>query len=1485
MSDKNLERLSRKRKSLKLKHRVRDLGCLLCLAGTVSHSAYPTPTIKQLEEAYDKSQWDEASEMAHEILLSRPNTAEAKLRGAYALFQKGYSNAALLFLRRMTPTEWKQIPKGYERLTEIVSLFQKKVPLEELPSFYENITPEQVSPNLREEVRYAIGRKAFEKKNFPTAKKYLNEIGRSSRFFGEARYLLATIAVIQKDYTLAAQEFSRIFEVGVFDQATEFWKDFSSQTSKDWGPSVRVELDQDFLAANERLGELAIVGVARVQYATKEFENALRNYERIGKNSRYYPRVCLERIWTLLSLGRNDEAEAAAQQLAFADNTFESIEAGPLRALILTDSGKTEAARQSLDGFFRAYKTSKAALQKYKIVNNPTLLPEFMKHDLELDQRISVRTTFANNLEAEITKLNGEDRGVFPVYYSVAGSLDPFMSDSRNEMNKFSLEHVDRRLQDLEKLYAQAKLIKVETYLEDREKLRAEFNAVTVTDPEKQKEHDQRLTQLLENAVKEADEVADRNKFRNLNLEFRQSELLWELSSAHAILFQTSNSKTDDDLATTLKERSVKMVEEIVRSSPTYSRRGQVLFFAGFAEIDVGRSAEGIKKLRDFVQQYPKDPHVADAYRILADIDFDANRFGPAEASYRKVLEWPDSNIVGYALYKMGWCAYNLKNFSKAILALEQTIVWTTQQEHPSNLLNLEREARRDLISIYAEVGDTSKAREYFEKFLRGNASPWLLDLAKELDHEGQYEKSAELFKTLVIMNPTAPENLEYQGAILWGVYRLHHWDQVEQATKDLVEIYHSGLSTPRPDGHPAATVEKRLREIVMVHHKEFGLSTAPEDKARMLQLDNYYLEAFREWPESETPLNEHAYYLLQVKDYPAAAQVYLDHWIRFQAKVTPARREEGLRDVIHSLEELEIAEKAKTDSLTPTVKQLQEFAALYEKDYPSTKYSRPIAYLANVLLYKYNDVDKGIESSKKIFDQNAQDEFGKKSFQNLRTAYYKKKDWKATYDWATELKARKFAGMELYAQDLKTIREESIFLWAENTEDNAKAAQLYLQVADMKDMTRLWDKSLYNAFIRFQKAGMKVEALQAASRLETVNPAFNGLSDISGVRSAFYQEAGDYLTALPLLIAFLDKAGKETPAEALSQARLNAGLIAEAVERYELAAKLFNAYVAGSGQANNPGLEEAKRGLDRLAQRTQRQVASGVPNWEKLAAAKRAYESSPLPKKGELAPRIQEGGQRLEKLSTDFLAIANDPKAPLSAAFESYCAVPLLYNAYQLSLQELGKTLPAEVKTELDKISAPIASKAKELGEECIKRSTEAEHDGPYFREVNRTWGWQHDPTLDAKVKKVITLLQAAHPWLDPATVDKTEEEILKMHLQNQGTPETWYALAQLRYRRKAYGLCRLTLIDTLQKSKNSGRVLNGLAVLAERYPDSKGLSSLYHQAATQGSPVAWANLSLFQFKGGRVTLGLEALHHAVEQGVFANNLELLALEKDWTK
>src|SRR4051812_31788428 len=88
--------------------------------------ARPTPTETELETAFSKGQWDATTEISYEMLIKNPNASLAKLRGAYSLFQRGYFNAALLFLKMIGHDEWKKLPSGLDRLAEIISLFQKK---------------------------------------------------------------------------------------------------------------------------------------------------------------------------------------------------------------------------------------------------------------------------------------------------------------------------------------------------------------------------------------------------------------------------------------------------------------------------------------------------------------------------------------------------------------------------------------------------------------------------------------------------------------------------------------------------------------------------------------------------------------------------------------------------------------------------------------------------------------------------------------------------------------------------------------------------------------------------------------------------------------------------------------------------------------------------------------------------------------------------------------------------------------------------------------------------------------------------------------------------------------------------------------------------------------------------------------------------------------------------------------------------------------
>lgn len=1473
--------MSKRQRRLKRRSDALAKGALVFFL-SVPGAAHALPSSADLDAAFSRYQWDETAEMAHEILAAHPEDAGAKIKGAYALFQRGFTNAALNLLRRLSPADWKTLPQGQDRFVEIVTLFQKKVPMSVLPGRLEATSLDRVSAYLRDEIRYAKGRAALDRRELAAARELFSAISRNSRFYSQARYHLATIAIRGLDYDRAASELSRIFEPHVLSQTSEFWKDMSTQVSSHWGSSVRVLLDTEPLFKERELGELALIGFARIAYARKQYDQAISYYDRVPADSKSRARANLEKIWALLQLERNDDAQKAAQSLSGDEAHFESIEARMVRSLILVDSQRTADARDEIARFFEVYEKAKEGLSRYLRYKTPESLPAFVQSDLKDEARVGQHREYQAALRDEIKALGEQDARLFPVYRRLAVELDPLSGESTKAIETITIATVNRRLVDLERLAAQARLILAETWLEDREKLRAEYREVRSPTEKQQRAHDERLVELISSAVKEVDEALSKMKKRLPHLELRQAELLWELSTAKAILAQSQGKKADEDGSDDLRKRSLALAEKVSASFPQFDKRPDALFFTGFAALELGKTDQGLRALEKYLASYARDFHTPDALRIVGDSRFDRNDFAGAIAHYRRILEFPESPIIGYALYKIGWSAFNQRNYAQAVLALEKAIGWADRSAQAEGSLNLSRESKHDLISIYAEIGDMKKALPYFKMVFGDGAIPSMVELAKELDRNGQFEKSAEIYKTLIATAPSSPENLAFQTAVVRGAYKLRRWPQVDTEFRELTDRYRDQLKSPAAEGTPAWSAELILRETALAQHFEFKKSSSKEDAARIQSLDRAYLAALDAWPQAQEVRYELALYLLFTGRNADAAQELKTHWTKYATTLKEPVREAALRNLLYTLEKVEAKRDTKgtgaADAMSDSGSDILEYSTVYAKEYPATKFTRPIAGLRAAILFKYERIDEGITDSQKLLDSGASDEVGKQAFRNLRLAYYKKKDWKATAEWATRMESR--ADLQGFASELASIRGEASFLHAESIDDNGAAATEYLKIADDPKLSFLKDRALYNAFVRLDKAGRKAEAVEVSGRLSKASPGFKDLKQAAGVRAALFLEAADYERALPLLRDFVRQHDPEIAADVVQQARLNAGLISEALGRHEAAAAFLKEYLKAP---DAPGKDAARRALTRIESRG-RAAASAPEGWEKLTRARAELEAQPLPRGKDLAARLQQGGAKLESLAKSFLQIATSTATPQRYAFEAYCSVPFLYSAYARGMSKLGERVPAEARAELASVAAPIAAKAEELGKECLKRSAEAEHDGPLYRRANETWGWKADAVKARQVSQLVSQLEAKAPWVEPVAVDGDEQAIVALHLKGQASPDSWYALGRARLIAKKPGLARLTFIDALQKAPESSRLLNALAVIEAAEKEPQGLVPQLTRAAKLGSAEASVNLALYHLKAGRLAAGTTALREALERDAFRNDPALTSAVKEVT-
>jgi hypothetical protein len=422
-----------------------------------------------VDSLIELGRFNDAAVLSYDLFLKNPQEDEYILKGAFSLFQMGYSSSALIFLKYIPSEHWKKIGLRSDHFLEIISLLQKKVPLSLLKGRLELIDEAGVPSYLQDELKYAKGRAAFERRDYSNARILLSSINSSSGFNARAQYLLAVMELKEKKYSVSSEYFSKVFDLNLLQQSSEFWSDMTAQVSSHWGTSLRVNLNTELLLDNALISELTMLALARVAYSEKLFEIALSRYSKIQPSSRFYNRAQLETVWTLLSLNRHDEAQKLALSLGSSDFGFESIEARITRALVLTDSHRTSEARESLTEFDLLYKEIQSDLKKSEL--DPSFFPSVLEHELASDQRIVVLDQYETSLSKELLEVGDQERQKSKVFSFLRPKLLELLKQIASLKLSLRMEHVSRRLSDLKKLKMNANLIRAETYLDDRDQM------------------------------------------------------------------------------------------------------------------------------------------------------------------------------------------------------------------------------------------------------------------------------------------------------------------------------------------------------------------------------------------------------------------------------------------------------------------------------------------------------------------------------------------------------------------------------------------------------------------------------------------------------------------------------------------------------------------------------------------------------------------------------------------------------------------------------------------------------------------------------------------------------------------------------------------------------------------------------------------------------------------------------------------------------
>lgn len=202
----------------------------------------------------------------------------------------------------------------------------------------------------------------------------------------------------------------------------------------------------------------------------------------------------------------------------------------------------------------------------------------------------------------------------------------------------------------------------------------------------------------------------------------------------------------------------VQKAQQMITEYPKDNEIDEAYFQIAYALDSLGKRKEGAAYYSQLVAKFPNSVRVADSHFALGEFYFDMTDFRKALASFSEAGKYTRASIYPWAVYKTGWCHYNLKDYRNALGAFQKVVevAVTAKNSTSEGRQRLKEEALRDMINPYAELQDIDGAERYFARVGGSKYFGELLTrLANALREQGQFEKSIAVLKRFISRSPT----------------------------------------------------------------------------------------------------------------------------------------------------------------------------------------------------------------------------------------------------------------------------------------------------------------------------------------------------------------------------------------------------------------------------------------------------------------------------------------------------------------------------------------------------------------------------------------------------------------------------------------------------------------------------------------------------------------------------------------------------------
>lgn len=719
-----------------------------------------------------------------------------------------------------------------------------------------------------------------------------------------------------------------------------------------------------------------------------------------------------------------------------------------------------------------------------------------------------------------------------------------------------------------------------------------------------QQKRDEAIRLLTELAQSTPDSDAEKPQFL-----FQLAEMLWSKSKYYeqqAFKTQDDMYKADDakdrarvdqlkrkmqselEESKKLREQAVQVYVQIIKSFDSFDQLDNVYFFLGVNLLEIGKRPQALQIFREMIKKYPESRYIPNVLLAFGEYYFDNDDMEQALKAYEKVLSFKDSNIRTYAMYKLAWCHYNQADYDQAMSTFLD-VVKETEKGRAATDKSLRKEALRDIVLTYSQIGKASKAMEFFGKVVKSQGDVLFMGerLAQLFAEQGQLQESTNLFHKLIDLNRTSFKVMDYQLEIVRNVEALGIQRETVKEVLRSMALFEHARKFKDADGAQVTSVETNLeqilREYATNYHRQAQKTRNEETYALAYELYKVYIESFPQSKDLYIMTFFYAELLYRLQKYDEATVMYekvieLDPKGEYSKEAIHAVVLSGQKAVkveeVLSTTDKSINTSANDDkpkgiptpkTLTPAAASFVRACERYMEINPDGKDIVKVMYSRARLLYDYDHLQEAIPVFQLITKKYPDDRLAVIAADLHLDSLYLLNDFDALEQAVTVYRANDKLAVGEFKGRLDLLAEQTSFKKCNILEDKKEydvAAVCFTDFYKAFPESEYVDKALYNAALDYERVNELGKAIQVRKGLLQLRPNSDlapiTLFNIGGNYHALavYSEASKFYE---LFVQYFPE--HEKTEEALANAatfRQGLGQNDEAINNYKKYLELF---------------------------------------------------------------------------------------------------------------------------------------------------------------------------------------------------------------------------------------------------------------------------------------------------------------------------------------